>query len=67
MGFFFSHWNFGLGYSVFDFVSVSDAGISIFVAIRTGGKISFFFFLSGFSLTTIHESQVCRGRGRAFL
>ena len=43
MGFFFSHWNFGLGYSVFDFVSVSDAGISIFVAIRTGGKISFFF------------------------
>ena len=48
MGFFFSHWNFGLGYSVFDFVSVSDAGISIFVAIRTGGKISFFFFYLGF-------------------
>ena len=26
-----------------------------------------FFFLSGLSLTTIHESQDCRGRGRAFL
>ena len=26
-----------------------------------------FFFLSGFSFTTIHESQDCRGRGRAFL
>ena len=27
----------------------------------------FFFFLSGFSFTTIHESQDCRGRGRLFL
>ena len=27
----------------------------------------FFFFLSGFSFTNIHESQDCRGRGRAFL
>ena len=26
-----------------------------------------FFFLSGFSLTNIHESQNCRRRGRAFL
>ena len=26
-----------------------------------------FFFLSGFSLTTIHESQDSKGRGRAFL
>ena len=26
-----------------------------------------FFFLSGFSFTNIHESQDCRGRGRAFL
>ena len=26
-----------------------------------------FFFLSGFSLTTIHELQDCRGRGRAFI
>ena len=26
-----------------------------------------FFFLSGFSFTTIHEPQDCRGRGRAFL
>ena len=26
-----------------------------------------FFFLSGFSFTTIHKSQDCRGRGRAFL
>ena len=26
-----------------------------------------FFFLSGSSITTIHESQDCRGRGRAFL
>ena len=25
------------------------------------------FFLSGFSITFIHESQDCRGRGRAFL
>ena len=25
------------------------------------------FFLSGFSFTNIHESQDCRGRGRAFL
>ena len=25
-----------------------------------------FFFLSGFSFTTIHESQDCRGRGRVF-
>ena len=28
---------------------------------------SLFFFLSGFSLKTIHESQDCRGSGRAFL
>ena len=27
----------------------------------------FFFFLSGFSFTTIHKSQDWRGRGRAFL
>ena len=27
----------------------------------------FFFFLLGFYFTTIHESQDCRGRGRAFL
>ena len=27
----------------------------------------FFFFLSGFSFTTIHESQDCRERGRVFL
>ena len=27
----------------------------------------YFFFLSGFSFTNIHESQDCRGRGRAFL
>ena len=26
--------------------------------------IFFFFFLSGFSFTNIHESQDCRGRGR---
>ena len=26
-----------------------------------------FFLLSGFSFTTIHESQDSRGRGRAFL
>ena len=26
-----------------------------------------FFFSSGFSFLTIHESQDCRGRGRAFL
>ena len=26
-----------------------------------------FFFLFGFSFTTIDESQDCRGRGRAFL
>ena len=26
-----------------------------------------FFFLSGFYFTNIHESQDCRGRGRAFL
>ena len=26
-----------------------------------------FFFLAGFSFTTVHESQDCRGRGRAFL
>ena len=26
-----------------------------------------FFFLSGFSFTTVHKSQDCRGRGRAFL
>ena len=26
----------------------------------------FFFFLCGFSFTNIHESQDCRGRGRAF-
>ena len=25
------------------------------------------FFISGFSFTNIHESQDCRGRGRAFL
>ena len=29
--------------------------------------INNFFFLSGFSLTNIHESQDCRGRGRVFL
>ena len=27
---------------------------------------AFFFFLSGFSFTTIHKPQGCRGRGRAF-
>ena len=27
----------------------------------------FFFFLSGFSFMNIHESQDCKGRGRAFL
>ena len=27
----------------------------------------FFFFLSRFSFTNIHESQDCRGRGKAFL
>ena len=27
----------------------------------------YLFFLSGFSFTNIHESQGCRGRGRAFL
>ena len=27
----------------------------------------FSFFLSGFCFTTIHESQDCRGKGRAFL
>ena len=26
----------------------------------------YIFFLSGFSFTNIHESQDCRGRGRAF-
>ena len=26
-----------------------------------------FFFLSGFSFTTIHEPQDCKGRGRVFL
>ena len=26
----------------------------------------FWLFLSGFSFTNIHESQDCRGRGRAF-
>ena len=26
-----------------------------------------YFFLSGFSFTTIRESQDCRGRGKAFL
>ena len=26
-----------------------------------------FFFLFGFSFTTVHESQDCRGRERAFL
>ena len=29
--------------------------------------LKFFFFLSGFSFTNIHESLDCRGRGRAFL
>ena len=28
---------------------------------------TYFFFLCGFSFTTIHESQDCRGRRRAFL
>ena len=27
----------------------------------------FLFFLSGFSFTTIHESQACRRRGKALL
>ena len=35
--------------------------------ISLSGFLFFFFFLSGFSITTIHESQDCRGRGRAFL
>ena len=30
-------------------------------------NIYIYFFLSGFSFTNIHESQDCRGRGRAFL
>ena len=30
-------------------------------------NVLLFFFLLGFSFTTIHESQDCRGRGRAFL
>ena len=30
-------------------------------------QIFFFFFLLGFSFTTIHESQDCKGRERAFL
>ena len=30
-------------------------------------EFSIDFFLSGFSFTTIRESQDCRGRGRAFL
>ena len=29
--------------------------------------LEMFFFQSGFSFTTIHESQDCTGRGRAFL
>ena len=29
--------------------------------------VFFVFFLSGFSFTTIHKSQNCRGRGRVFL
>ena len=32
-----------------------------------GPLLCFCFFLSGFSFTTVHESQDCRGRGRAFL
>ena len=30
-------------------------------------KFFFFFFLSGFSFKTIHESQGCRGRRSAFI
>ena len=30
-------------------------------------SLFFFFFLSGFSFANIHESQDCKGRGRAFL
>ena len=30
-------------------------------------KVKDFFFLSGFSFTTIHEPQDCRERGMAFL
>ena len=29
--------------------------------------ITFFFFLCGFSFTSIHESQDCRGKGREFI
>ena len=29
--------------------------------------LNFFFFLFGFSFANIHESQDCRGKGRAFL
>ena len=33
-----------------------------------GGRFSFdLFFFSGFSVTTIHESQDYKGRGREFL
>ena len=28
--------------------------------------VTFFFFLSGFSFTTIHESRDCKGKGREF-
>ena len=31
-----------------------------------GRFLTLFFFLPGFSFTNIHESQDCRGRGRAF-
>ena len=37
-----------------------------FVSVQLGNVFFFFFFLSGFSFTNIHEPQDCRGRGRHF-
>ena len=45
----------------FSLIFITDIGIDILRILM------FFFFLYGFSITTIHESQDCRGRGRTFL
>ena len=42
---------------------ITDAGCDV----NKDDSSSGFFFLSGFSSTTIHESQDCKGKGRAFL
>ena len=61
---------FGEIVSFNDISHIGNKGeITVFLcieALRCSLENFVFFYLSGFSFTTTHESQDCRGRGRAF-